>query len=99
MCGIVGAAAKRDIVPLLIEGLRRLEYRGYDSAGIAVLNGAQAKPHLSRLRAAGRVAELAAQVSEKALSGAAGLSHTPLATHRAPPQGNAHPPVSRNLAG
>ncbi len=98
MCGIVGAAAKRDIVPLLIEGLRRLEYRGYDSAGIAVLNGAQAKPHLSRLRAAGRVAELAAQVSEKALSGAAGIAHTRWATHGAPTEGNAHPHVSGNLA-
>ena len=55
MCGIVGAAARRDIVPILIEGLRRLEYRGYDSAGIAVVNGSS----LKRVRSAGRVAELA----------------------------------------
>ena len=65
MCGIVGAASRRDIVPVLIEGLRRLEYRGYDSAGIAVLNGEGQQ--LRRLRAAGRVAELAAQVDAQNL--------------------------------
>ena len=57
MCGIVGAAARRDIVPILVEGLKRLEYRGYDSAGIAVVNGS----HIKRVRAAGRVAELSSQ--------------------------------------
>ncbi len=94
MCGIVGAAAKRDIVPVLIEGLRRLEYRGYDSAGIAVLNDAR----LKRLRAAGRVAELSSQVDAQKLSGAAGIAHTRWATHGAPTEANAHPHVSGSLA-
>ena len=97
MCGIVGAAAKRDIVPVLIEGLRRLEYRGYDSAGVAVLNGA-AKPELRRVRSAGRVAELAFQVGEQKLSGATGIAHTRWATHGAPTELNAHPHISGALA-
>jgi glucosamine--fructose-6-phosphate aminotransferase (isomerizing) len=97
MCGIVGAAARRDIVPVLIEGLRRLEYRGYDSAGVAVLNGA-AKPQLRRVRSAGRVAELAAQVEQQSLSGATGIAHTRWATHGAPTEANAHPHVSGGLA-
>ena len=94
MCGIVGAAARRDIVPVLVEGLRRLEYRGYDSAGIAVLDDAK----LRRLRAAGRVSELASQVDSQALSGMAGIAHTRWATHGAPTEANAHPHVSGGLA-
>jgi len=94
MCGIVGAAARRDIVPVLVEGLRRLEYRGYDSAGIAVLDDAK----LKRLRAAGRVSELASQVDSQALSGMAGIAHTRWATHGAPTEANAHPHVSGGLA-
>jgi len=94
MCGIVGAAARRDIVPVLIEGLRRLEYRGYDSAGIAVLDDAK----LKRLRAAGRVSELASQVDSQALSGMTGIAHTRWATHGAPTEANAHPHVSGGLA-
>jgi glucosamine--fructose-6-phosphate aminotransferase (isomerizing) len=94
MCGIVGAAARRDIVPVLIEGLLRLEYRGYDSAGIAVLNDSR----VERMRAAGRVAELAAQVRKEKLSASAGISHTRWATHGAPTEANAHPHVSGNLA-
>ncbi|HYG54426.1 MAG TPA: glutamine--fructose-6-phosphate transaminase (isomerizing) [Burkholderiales bacterium] len=94
MCGIVGAAARRDIVPVLIEGLQRLEYRGYDSAGIAVLKDAQ----LKRFRAAGRVAELAAQVGREKLASPAGIAHTRWATHGAPTEANAHPHVSGNLA-
>jgi len=100
MCGIVGAAARRDIVPILVEGLRRLEYRGYDSAGIAVLkapNGA-AQPVLERVRAAGRVAELASQVEAKGVESATGIAHTRWATHGAPTEGNAHPHVSGGLA-
>ncbi len=97
MCGIVGAAARRDIVPILLEGLRRLEYRGYDSAGVAVLNGA-ARPELTRLRAAGRVAELAAQVASRSLASATGIAHTRWATHGAPTEKNAHPHVSEGLA-
>jgi glucosamine--fructose-6-phosphate aminotransferase (isomerizing) len=94
VCGIVGAAARRNIVPVLVEGLRRLEYRGYDSAGIAVLDDAK----LKRLRAAGRVSELASQVDSQALSGMAGIAHTRWATHGAPTEANAHPHVSGGLA-
>jgi len=97
MCGIVGAAAARDIVPVLVDGLRRLEYRGYDSAGIAVLNGS-AIPALERVRAAGRVAELAAQIDRRKLSAVTGIAHTRWATHGAPTQDNAHPHVSGGCA-
>ena len=79
MCGIVGAAGKRDIVPILIEGLRRLEYRGYDSAGVAVLHGAvngSVAPALKRLRAAGRVSELSKRVASEKLKPGPG-SRTP----------------------
>src|SRR5438876_11682607 len=94
MCGIVGAAARRDIVPILIEGLRRLEYRGYDSAGIAVVNGS----NLRRGRSAGRVAELASQASAQHVGGNTGIAHTRWATHGAPTERNAHPHVSGDLA-
>ena len=94
MCGIVGAAARRDIVPMMVEGLRRLEYRGYDSAGIAVVNGS----HVQRVRAAGRVAELAAQTDAQRVSGWTGIAHTRWATHGAPTERNAHPHVSGELA-
>ena len=72
MCGIVAAVADRNIVPVLLEGLRKLEYRGYDSAGLALINDAG----LQRLRAVGRVAELTAQVDETGASGTTGISHT-----------------------
>ena len=97
MCGIVGAAAGRDIVPVLVEGLRRLEYRGYDSAGIAVLNGA-AHPALERVRAAGRVAELAERIRAQSVHSGTGIAHTRWATHGAPTEANAHPHVSGALA-
>jgi len=97
MCGIVGAAARRDIVPILVEGLRRLEYRGYDSAGVAVLNGA-AQPTLERVRAAGRVAELAERIRAKGVHSATGIAHTRWATHGAPTEANAHPHLSGGLA-
>ncbi|MGF6779394.1 glutamine--fructose-6-phosphate transaminase (isomerizing) [Paraburkholderia sp. GAS334] len=92
MCGIVGAVAQRNIVPVLIEGLRRLEYRGYDSCGVAVLAGGE--PH--RARSVARVADLDAQVRETHLEGVTGIAHTRWATHGAPVTNNAHPIFSRN---
>jgi glucosamine--fructose-6-phosphate aminotransferase (isomerizing) len=94
MCGIVGAAGCRDIVPVLVEGLRRLEYRGYDSAGIAVVDHSK----LKRVRAAGRVAELAAETRAQHVTGRTGIAHTRWATHGAPTERNAHPHVSGDLA-
>ena len=79
MCGIVGAIAKRNVVPILLEGLKRLEYRGYDSAGVAVLNG-----HLQRVRSTGRVAELEKLTQAQGLSGTIGIAHTRWATHGVP---------------
>ena len=93
MCGIVGAVAQRNVVPILLEGLRRLEYRGYDSAGIAVINGG-----LKRLRSTGRVAELSRLADESGLSGALGIAHTRWATHGVPSQRNAHPHVSGGIS-
>jgi glucosamine--fructose-6-phosphate aminotransferase (isomerizing) len=93
MCGIVGAIAGRNVVPILLEGLRRLEYRGYDSAGIAVLNGA-----LRRLRSTGRVAELARLAAEQGLDGKQGIAHTRWATHGVPSEKNAHPHVSGGVS-
>ncbi len=91
MCGIVGAAARRDIVPVLIEGLRRLEYRGYDSCGVALVNGAG----IERIRSVERVADLAKQVKGKKVNGETGIAHTRWATHGAPVTHNAHPMTSR----
>lgn len=91
MCGIVGAIAQRNVVPILLEGLRRLEYRGYDSAGLAVINGG-----LHRLRSVGRVAELASRVAAQNINGHLGIAHTRWATHGAPTERNAHPHVSGN---
>ena len=93
MCGIVGAISHRNVVPILLEGLRRLEYRGYDSAGIAVVNGS-----LKRLRSTGRVAELTRRVDEHDLSGPLGIAHTRWATHGVPSERNAHPHVSGGLS-
>ncbi|AXF21935.1 glutamine--fructose-6-phosphate transaminase (isomerizing) [Burkholderia pyrrocinia] len=87
MCGIVGAVAQRNIVPVLIEGLRRLEYRGYDSCGVAVLEPNGPK----RARSVARVADLDAQVRESHLEGTTGVAHTRWATHGAPVTHNAHP--------
>ncbi len=89
MCGIVGAVARENVVPILIEGIRRLEYRGYDSTGLAVINGG-----LHRLVSTARVADLAAQARATQIAGTTGISHTRWATHGAPTQANAHPHVS-----
>ncbi|MDQ3259435.1 MAG: glutamine--fructose-6-phosphate transaminase (isomerizing) [Pseudomonadota bacterium] len=89
MCGIVGAVANRNVVPLLIEGLRRLEYRGYDSAGVAVLNGG-----INRVRSVGRVADMEAKADAVKLYGVVGIGHTRWATHGGVTEFNAHPHVS-----
>jgi len=91
MCGIVGAIAERNIVPILMEGLRRLEYRGYDSAGIAVLNGTG---HLARLRTVGKVRMLQEALERAPATGNLGIAHTRWATHGVPSERNAHPHVS-----
>jgi glucosamine--fructose-6-phosphate aminotransferase (isomerizing) len=93
MCGIVAAVAQRNVVPILIEGLRRLEYRGYDSAGVAVINGT-----LRRLRSCGRVAELKKLAEAQQLEGTIGIGHTRWATHGVPSEGNAHPHVSGGVS-
>jgi glucosamine--fructose-6-phosphate aminotransferase (isomerizing) len=94
MCGIVGAIAKRNIVPVLIEGLSRLEYRGYDSAGVAILESAEIK----RVRAVGRVSELQHKATAENLSGMLGIGHTRWATHGGVTESNAHPHVSPSQA-
>ena len=91
MCGIVGAVANRNVVSTLIEGLSRLEYRGYDSAGIAVLNGNS----IERVRAVGRVAAMTEKALEINLSGQVGIGHTRWATHGGVTESNAHPHVSK----
>ena len=93
MCGIVGAIATRNVVPILLEGLRRLEYRGYDSAGVAVINGS-----MQRLRSCGRVAALARLALERGLAGHIGIGHTRWATHGVPSERNAHPHVSGGVS-
>ncbi|VVD92050.1 glutamine--fructose-6-phosphate aminotransferase [Pandoraea pneumonica] len=90
MCGIIGAVAQRDIVPNLIDGLKRLEYRGYDSCGVALYSDAQ----LVRARSVERVANLQAEVARQALSGYTGIAHTRWATHGKPVTENAHPHFS-----
>jgi glucosamine--fructose-6-phosphate aminotransferase (isomerizing) len=96
MCGIVGAIAERDVVPVLLEGLRRLEYRGYDSAGIAVLDR---EGRLKRVRAVGKVRELEGLLAAHPLHGARGIAHTRWATHGAPHERNAHPHFSGSDIG
>jgi len=91
MCGIVGAVAQRNVVPILLEGLQRLEYRGYDSAGLVVVRDAL----LERARSTGRVAELTNKCTN--IQGLLGIAHTRWATHGIPSERNAHPHTSREL--
>ncbi|NMH66818.1 glutamine--fructose-6-phosphate transaminase (isomerizing) [Shewanella salipaludis] len=90
MCGIVGAVAQRDVAEILVEGLRRLEYRGYDSAGVTLINNGE----LSRTRRVGKVQELSAALDAMPLAGGTGIAHTRWATHGEPSERNAHPHVS-----
>ena len=89
MCGIVGAIANRDVSPILLEGLKRLEYRGYDSAGMAVLTNGS----LERIRRTGKVSELRNALNESDLTGELGIAHTRWATHGVPAENNAHPHI------
>ncbi len=95
MCGIVGAVAERNITAILVEGLKRLEYRGYDSAGVAVYTNDQ---KLERARRPGKVSELELALAEEPLVGRLGIAHTRWATHGAPCERNAHPHFSGDLA-
>ncbi|WOH36557.1 glutamine--fructose-6-phosphate transaminase (isomerizing) [Thalassotalea fonticola] len=93
MCGIVGAVAQRDVADILVEGLRRLEYRGYDSAGVAVIGSDNS---LQRVRRLGKVQELSNALDETPVHGGTGIAHTRWATHGVPSEANAHPHVSGN---
>src|SRR3970040_2236712 len=95
MCGIIGIVGKAPVAPLLLEGLRRLEYRGYDSAGIATLvNGA-----IDRRRAEGKLVNLDRRIQAEPISGTTGIGHTRWATHGVPNERNAHPHSDGRVAG
>ncbi|MCY7354610.1 MAG: glutamine--fructose-6-phosphate transaminase (isomerizing) [Lysobacter sp.] len=98
MCGIVGAIADRDVVPMLIEGLKRLEYRGYDSAGIAVLNDENSRCEVRRVRRTGRVSEMEAAARSEGFHAQVGIGHTRWATHGGVTEANAHPHISHGVA-
>ncbi|MGP8307113.1 glutamine--fructose-6-phosphate transaminase (isomerizing) [Vibrio sp. YIC-376] len=95
MCGIVGAVAQRDVAEILVEGLRRLEYRGYDSAGVAIVDS---ESNLTRVRRLGKVQELADAVEQEKVAGGTGIAHTRWATHGEPSETNAHPHMSGDIA-
>ena len=94
MCGIVGAIAERNVTPILLEGLRRLEYRGYDSAGIVTLDSRDGQLH--RVRTVGKVQALAERLQQEPVRGPLGIAHTRWATHGEPCERNAHPHVSND---
>ena len=95
MCGIVGAVAQRDVAGILVEGLKRLEYRGYDSAGLAIIDHQQ---QLQRVRCMGKVNRLAHQLETAPISGGIGIAHTRWATHGEPSEANAHPHIAGDIA-
>ncbi|MGL5220641.1 MAG: isomerizing glutamine--fructose-6-phosphate transaminase, partial [Plesiomonas shigelloides] len=95
MCGIVGAVAQRDVADILLEGLRRLEYRGYDSAGLAIVDS---QGHVQRLRRVGKVKALSDAVALSPMIGGTGIAHTRWATHGEPSEQNAHPHVSGHIS-
>ena len=95
MCGIVGAVAQRDVAPILVEGLKRLEYRGYDSAGLAVVDK---EGVMGRLRRTGKVRELEDALTKEPVQGGTGIAHTRWATHGEPSKRNAHPHISGDIA-
>src|SRR5580692_10722688 len=95
MCGIVGYVGPQQCVPILVEGLRRLEYRGYDSAGLAMHTGAQG---IEIVRALGKLANLEAALKKSPLAGQTGIGHTRWATHGRPSEANAHPHVAGSVA-
>ncbi|MDE3116019.1 MAG: glutamine--fructose-6-phosphate aminotransferase, partial [Pseudomonadota bacterium] len=94
MCGIVGIAGTRDVAPLIVEALKRLEYRGYDSAGVATL----AEGRIARRRSPGKLTQLDAVLQERPLPGVTGIGHTRWATHGAPNETNAHPHATSRVA-
>ena len=94
MCGIVGIAGTRDVAPVILDALKRLEYRGYDSAGIATLVGGQ----IARRRSPGKLGNLGAALNGHPLTGHTGIGHTRWATHGAPNETNAHPHASKRVA-
>jgi glucosamine--fructose-6-phosphate aminotransferase (isomerizing) len=94
MCGIVGIIGKAEVAPLLLDGLKRLEYRGYDSAGIATL----VEGRIDRRRAEGKLGNLAARLAAAPLPGVVGLAHTRWATHGRPNEINAHPHATERVA-
>src|SRR5690348_18487925 len=94
MCGIIGVIGKREVAPFLVDGLRRLEYRGYDSAGIATLiNG-----RIERRRAEGKLSNLVARLDKEPVQGTIGIGHTRWATHGQPSEKNAHPIATDKVA-
>ena len=94
MCGIIGILGEEDAAPLLLEGLKRLEYRGYDSAGIATLH----EGALDRCRAQGKLVNLEEKLAKDTLPGKAGIGHTRWATHGGPTETNAHPHITPQVA-
>lgn len=92
MCGIVAGVAGRDVVPVFLQGLKRLEYRGYDSCGVAVVRNGE----IDRARSVARVKDLAEQVQAEGMQGTVGIAHTRWATHGGPVVANAHPHIAGN---